>query len=641
VFRRAAGDGRPGLRALFGRTRQALSLVWTASPALTAAMALVTAVTAALPTSMAVLQRIVIDGLTVRQPHVGVVLPYAAGLAAAGLTTTVVPDIGAYAQNQLGRILALHTQGRLFAALNSFPGLARFESPQFMDRVELAKNAGQSSALGVVTNALSLAQWVISGGALSVALWLVSPALAVLVLAATGPGVILQFSLTHERASLQWRMSGRTRRQIFYGALQTDLHAVKEIRLFGIGDFLRTRMLSELGAINGAQRRLDRKTFIRQNSMAALSSAMTGAGVVWIVIQAAAGRVPIGDVSLFILAAAGVQAAVGSATTSLAGCYQSLLMFGHYTDIVTAEPDLPVAAEPREAPALRTGIEFRDVWFRYGQDMPWALRGVSLFIPAGQSVGLVGLNGAGKSTLVKLLCRLYDPEIGGIYWDGTDIRDLDLTTLRNRIGAIFQDYMAYDLTAAENVGLGDITRMTDLAMIKAAAELAGVDQVLAELPRGYETLLSRIFFDNADRDDLATGLVLSGGQWQRVALARGLMRADRDLLILDEPTSGLDAEGESAVHQRLRNARSGRASVLISHRLGTIKDADMIYVLAAGVIVESGRHAQLMAAEGEYHRLFCLQASAYQADGTGPDCRRPPTGASPVTAASSMMREAI
>jgi ATP-binding cassette, subfamily B, bacterial len=635
VFRQSAADGRVGLRVLARRTWQAVSLVWTASPVLAAAIVLVTAVTAALPTSMALLQRVVIDGLTVRHPHVGSLLPYAVGLAAAGLTTTVVPDIGAYAQNQLGRILALHTQGRLFAALNSFAGLARFESPQFMDRVELAKSAGQASPLGVVTNALSLAQWVISGCALSIALWLVSPALAVLVLAATVPG-FLQFSLTRERASLQWRMSGRTRRQIFYGALQTDLHAVKEIRLFSIGDFLRTRMLAELGAINLAQQRLDRKTFIWQNSTAAAGSVLTGAGVVWIVVQAATGRVPIGDVSLYILAAVGVQSAVGSATTSLAGCYQSLLMFRHYADIVTAEPDLPVVAEPRTASALLTGVEFRDVWFRYGPDMPWALRGVSLFIPAQQSVGLVGLNGAGKSTLVKLLCRLYDPEIGGIYWDGVDIRDLDLATLRNRIGAIFQDYMAYDLTAAENVGLGDITRMADLSRVRAAAELAGVDQVLADLPRGYETLLSRIFFDNADRDDLATGVVLSGGQWQRVALARGLMRADRDLLILDEPTSGLDAEGEYIVHQRLRAARGGRASILISHRLGTIKDADMIYVLAGGVVVESGRHAQLLTAEGEYHRLFRLQASAYESGGA-----RLAAGPEPAAAASSVMQEAV
>jgi ATP-binding cassette subfamily B protein len=630
VFRQPAGDGRIGLRELTRRTRHAVGLVLTASPGLTAAIALLAAVTAALPTSMALLQRDVLDGLTVRHPHVGALLPYAAGLAAAGLITTVVPGLGAYAQNQLSRVLGMHTQARLFAALNSFAGLARFESPQFMDRVELAKNAGESSPLGVVTNALGVVQWVISGCALSVALWLVRPVLAVLVLAAAVPGLILQLTLTHERASLQWRLTGRTRRQVFYSVLQTDLHAVKEIRLFGIGDFLRTRMLTELGAINAAQQRLDRKTFVRQSSMAALGSAITGAGVVWTVLQAASGRIPIGDVSLFILASAGVQGALGSAAMSLAGCYQSLLMFGHYRDVVMAEPDLPIAAEPQEAPALLTGVEFRDVWFRYGPDSPWALRGVSLLLPAGKSVGLVGLNGAGKSTLVKLLCRLYDPEAGGIYWDGIDIRDLDLATLRNRVGAIFQDYMAYDLTAAENVGLGDVTQLADLTRIRAAAALAGVDQVLAELPRGYETLLSRIFFDNADRDDPATGVVLSGGQWQRVALARGLMRAGRDLLILDEPTSGLDAEGEFAVHQRLRDARGGRASVLISHRLGTIKDADMIYVMAGGVIVESGRHDQLMAAGGEYHRLFLLQASAYQA-----------AGADQATVAGDVMQTAV
>jgi ATP-binding cassette, subfamily B, bacterial len=322
----------------------------------------------------------------------------------------------------------------------------------------------------------------------------------------------------------------------------------------------------------------------------------------------------VGDVSLFAMAAVGVQSAISGMVSRLSDVYQTLLLFAHYVDIVTMGPDLPLVASPKCLPALRRGIEVRNVWFRYDDRHPWVLRGVSLFIPFGHSVALIGLNGAGKSTLVKLICRLYDPVRGSILWDGADIREVAPEDLRARIGTIFQDYMTYDLTAAENVGLGDLDRLNDMDRIREAATQAGVHDKIASLPRGYQTLLSRIFFDSKDKENLETGVVLSGGQWQRLAVARGLMRADRDLLILDEPSSGMDAEAEHALHRRLCAIREGKTSLLISHRLGSVRDADEIYVLSAGQIAESGTHATLIAARGEYHRLFTLQASGYQTD---------------------------
>jgi ATP-binding cassette, subfamily B, bacterial len=233
-------------------------------------------------------------------------------------------------------------------------------------------------------------------------------------------------------------------------------------------------------------------------------------------------------------------------------------------------------------------------------------------------VALIGLNGAGKTSVVKLLCRMYDPERGGIYWDGVDIRDLSPDDLRARIGTAFQDYMTYDLTAAENIGMGDLGRLDDLPAIRHAAAQAGIDGSLSGLPRGYDTMLSRAFFGLKDKEDPETGVVLSGGQWQRVAVARGLMRADRDLLILDEPSSGLDAEAEHAIHRQLTAIREGRTSLLISHRLGSVRDADIILVLAGGQIAERGSHQELMAARGEYCRLFRLQASGYDTAGDAP-----------------------
>jgi ATP-binding cassette subfamily B protein len=241
------------------------------------------------------------------------------------------------------------------------------------------------------------------------------------------------------------------------------------------------------------------------------------------------------------------------------------------------------------------------------------LRGLSLSIPAGQTVAFVGLNGVGKSTLVKLLCRFYDPTSGSVTWDGEDLRDLDVVALRNRIGAVFQDYVAYELTAAENVGLGDVAGLHDRARIETAARRAGVHDTVTALPGGYDTMLTNAYYDEADRDDPSTGVVLSGGQWQRLALARAFMRNDRSLLILDEPSAGLDPQAEHDLHQRLRRHREDRTSVLISHRLGTVRDADVIVVIAEGVVVEQGSHEELLALDGDYARLFRLQADGYAA----------------------------
>jgi len=239
-----------------------------------------------------------------------------------------------------------------------------------------------------------------------------------------------------------------------------------------------------------------------------------------------------------------------------------------------------------------------------------------MVIPAGCRTALVGLNGAGKTTLIKLLCRLYDPVKGTIRWDGIDLRELDPRSLRQRIAAVFQDFISYELTARENIGLGDVSAIEDFDVIRNAAELAGSHADITKLPDGYDTLLSRVFRPVPKEDAegvLRPGLVLSGGQRQRLALARALMRADRDLLLVDEPMSSLDAEAEYAMNHVLDGiAASGSTSVLISHRLASVRNADQIVVIADGMLAERGTHAELMSADGNYARLFKLQASGYR-----------------------------
>ncbi len=436
--------------------------------------------------------------------------------------------------------------------------------------------------------------------------------MAVVVLAAAVPALVAQLRLSRRRAGMMWSLGPVERREFFFGNLLADVQAAKEIRLFGSGPFLRGRMMAERRTADAEKRRMDLRDLYTQGGLGLLSATVAGAGLVWAIVNAYRGTITAGDVTMLVAAIGGMQGALTTLTMALAGAHQQLLLFEHFLAVVEARPDLPVTSKPVPTPALERGIELRDVWFRYSDEHPWVLSGVDLFLPVGQAVALVGRNGAGKSTLVKLLCRLYDPTKGVILWDGVDLRDMDPAGLRLRIGAVFQDFMHYDLTAAENIALGDIDALGDRDRIMAAARLAGIHDTIEQLPSGYDTLLSRIFVSEQDKDDPETGVVLSGGKWQRLALARAFLRDNRDLLILDEPSSGLDAVAEHEVHTRLREHRTGRTSVLISHRLGAVRGADQIVVLDDGAVSERGTHEELIAADGVYAELFRLQAAGYQ-----------------------------
>ncbi|GAA3170080.1 hypothetical protein GCM10020001_115540 [Nonomuraea salmonea] len=310
----------------------------------------------------------------------------------------------------------------------------------------------------------------------------VSPVMAAVVLVSAVPVVAAELSLSARRSRLMWTVSPHERRQVFYSQLMIDRTAAKEIRLFGLAGFVRSRMLHELRQVNAAQRRLDRRVCHTQFALAALTATVAGVGLVWGILQARAGLLTPGDVIVFIAAVAGVQTGLSGLVSQLASGHQALLQFAHYLAVLNAEPDLPAPALPTAALPLQSAIELRDVWFRYDPDKPWVLRGVSLRIPAGSLLALVGVNGAGKSTLVKLLCRLYEPTRGSITWDGADIRHIPVADLRERIGTVFQDHMNYDFTAADNIGIGDLPALHDRDRIRTAATAAEVDATVTALP---------------------------------------------------------------------------------------------------------------------------------------------------------------
>lgn len=609
--------GRRGRFLAAPTFRAALRMAWQAHRTALAGWLAIMLIAGIAPVAAAWLLRSILDTLAYGSRHTALAL-LVLGLAVAGGVQAILPYVSAYLSAQSGRAVQRHASMTLFAAVGRLSGLRRLEDPGYRDNLNMAQQVGQSGPGQVVSNLASMTQAAVTLGGFLITLLVLSPLMAVILVVATVPAIFVELGLARKRAVVMRGMSHAERRQFFYADLLSNYAAATEIRLFRLAPFFLRRMLDELTAIQRAGQRVDRRSLAGYTLLAGLSAVIAGAGLWWAVSAAGAGRLTIGDVTVFATAILAVTSSLSLIVSNAAMAYQAVLLFRCYQDVVTEESDLPAAAAPVPVRPLSQGIEISDAWFRYGPDQPWVLRGFSLFIPRGQTVALVGLNGAGKSTLIKLLCRFYDPDRGQIRWDGRDLRDFDVSELRERISAVFQDFMRYELTAGENIAVGALGCADQPARLAAAAARAGVEDVIAALPDGYGTLLTCNYFDLTDMNDPGTGVLLSGGQWQRMALARAFVRGGRDLMILDEPSSGLDAQAEHDIHDQLRAHRGDSTTILISHRLSAARNADRIVVLADGQVAEDGSHDALMAADGTYARLFRLQARGF-ADTPSPD----------------------
>jgi ATP-binding cassette subfamily B protein len=435
--------------------------------------------------------------------------------------------------------------------------------------------------------------------------------LAAIVLLATLPQFFVQWRLSKQRFGVIFGNSPKERLATYYGQAMSTVPFAKEVRLFNLGQYFLKAFIDTTRTIQAAQRKQQQRELSWQ-ALGTVASALVECGaLVFVFLQAFGSLLSFGDVSLYMNAVSSIQNTLLGMVFASAQMNQQVLFFRQYTQLLALPQPLTITTAPREVPALSDAIELRDVSFRYSDQHPWVLRHVNLRIPVGKCLALVGLNGTGKTTLVKLLARLYDPTEGQVLWDGIDIREFDPERLRQHIAAIFQDFTRYDLTAQENIGLGDTERIVNTQAVRDAAQQAGIHEFLDSLPQGYSTVLSRWLGEQKD----GAGVDLSGGQWQKIALARMFMRK-ADLLMLDEPTAALDAQAEYDLHARFAELMSGKTSLLITHRFSTVRMADAIAVLQDGQIVEYGTHRDLLFSNGIYAQLYRLQAEQYEISGT-------------------------
>jgi ATP-binding cassette subfamily B protein len=415
-------------------------------------------------------------------------------------------------------------------------------------------------------------------------------------------GLLIKLRNVRKGHQLQLSHTQKERESWYHHSVITrDVHA-KEVRLFALGapfmerfTTLRRQMYADLRAL--ARHR------VLSESLAQLPTAViAGATLIHLADGALAGEMAIAVVILHLQGFLRAQQHVQEVASGLSGLLRDRLFFSHFHDFMALEKKVaePVSPQPFPRP-LRTGISFAQVSFTYPEGRQPVLQGIDLTIRPGQLVALVGENGSGKSTLIKLLCRLYDPTAGTIAIDGVDLRGFATADLRSQISTVFQDHAKYHLSLDENIRLGAGPGPAPERFAE-ACRASGVDLVAGRLPQGFATRLGRWF---------ATGEELSGGEWQRVALARALMRPCQ-ILIFDEPSSALDADAEHRFFSRLRDLGRGRISILVSHRLANLRQADCILVLDGGRIRERGTHDQLIGRQGLYARLFALQAAAYR-----------------------------
>ncbi|MBS1600269.1 MAG: ABC transporter ATP-binding protein [Bacteroidetes bacterium] len=579
-------------------------LVWQTSPALTITNAVLRIVRSAIPVAILYVGKLIIDHVVQTGHNKNAPANYLWELVALEFGLAILSDALSRATNLVDSLL-----GDLFSNYTSIKimqhaatlDLDQFEDSTFYDKLERARQQTIGRTV-LLSQVLSQVQDLITMAFWSAGLIVFNPWLILLLFIAVLPAFIGESYFNDQTYSLSRRQTPERRELDYIRYVGASDETAKEVKIFDLSGFFIDRFRQLSNKFFKANKQLSIKRSLWGTGFSILGSLGYYGAYVYIISRTISGNLSIGDLTFLAGSFRQLRSLLETVLSRFTAVSQGAIYLKDFFDFFEIQPKIKLSANGRHFPIpIKQGFVFENVGFKYSNSEQWANRHLSFTLHPGEKLALVGENGAGKTTLVKLLARLYDPTEGRILLDGYDLREYDLGEVRHQVGVIFQDYQRYQMTVSQNIAVGNITEKENVPLIENAAKQSLADLLVQKLPGKYEQALGKRFNQ---------GVELSGGEWQKIALARAYMK-DAQLLILDEPTSALDAKAEYEVFQRFAELTKGKTAVLISHRFSTVRMADRILVLDKGELLEEGSHNELLNKNGHYAELFNLQARGY------------------------------
>lgn len=579
-----------------------LGMVWQAGPGVVLGSAVVRIAAGVVPVATLFVPNLIIQDivdLTHKKPLPGnfwwlVVIEF--GLAALGAVLSRIMD---YTDTVLADRYTKYISVRVMEHASHLD-LERYEDPDFYDKLERAR-VQATDRLATIRMMGQLLQQVVVTITMAGSIIFYAPWLLLILVASVIPTFAGETHFAFLHYALNFKQTPARRQIDYLRVLGASKESAKELKLFGLGAFLTARFRKLSDQILDEDISLAKRRFWATTALSLLGTVGYYATYAIVIYRTVLGRYNIGTLYFLTGAIAGASSNIQTVFSTFSGLADQALFMSDLIEFFKVKPKTQSGSLPAPRP-IRRGFEFKDVSFAYPGTTRQVLSHLNFVLEPGERIALIGENGQGKTTIVKLMTRLYDPTEGEILLDGIDLREYDLEDLSREIGVIFQDFMRYEMTAAENIAMGKVEYSEANEKIEGAAQKSGAHGLIQGLPGGYQQMLGRRF---------ESGVDLSGGQWQKIALARAYLR-DAQVLILDEPTASLDARSEHEVFERFAELTAGKMALLISHRFSTVRMADQILVLENGQIAEAGSHHDLMVQGGRYSQMFELQASSYR-----------------------------
>jgi ATP-binding cassette subfamily B protein len=582
-----------------------LRIVWASGPPVIAAGLLFRVVSALIPVAMLTVSRLIIDAVVNSKagkhplPHMFWWL-VGSEFALAALGSLLGRAIGFFDSLFADRFTR-HVSIRVMEHASCLD-LASYEDPVFYDKLERAR-VQATDRIAMIQATGTVIQQAIIASTLSASILVFSPWLLLVLIACLVPAFLGESHFAFLGYSQNFRQTPVRRQMDYLRVLGASKESAKELKLFGLASFLVERYAALSDRIYTQNVSLARRRLWSGSLLSLLSTTGYYGAYAYVIYRTVRGDLSVGTMTFLAGAIAGASTNIQNIFSTFSSIADQSLFLTDLLEFFAVGPKVRGAPNALPLPRpIRQGFEFRDVTFAYPGSPRQVLNRLNFRLEPGERVALIGENGQGKTTIVKLLTRLYDPTEGQILLDGVDLREYSIEELCHEIGVIFQDFMRYEMSAAENIGVGRIEDRHDFSKLQRAARKSLADTVIERLPQQYKQMLGRRF---------EGGIDLSGGEWQKIALARAYLR-DAQLLILDEPTASLDARSEHEVFQRFTDLTQGKIALLISHRFSTVRMADRIVVLENGGIAEEGTHSRLLSLGGVYSEMFELQASNYR-----------------------------